>query len=50
MRKVADVRVVFAGDPAESSINEDLNLPKRSRIVKLANSDTYDKQAILCPH
>ncbi|KAF9648266.1 P-loop containing nucleoside triphosphate hydrolase protein [Thelephora ganbajun] len=41
--KVTDARIVLAVDPPDSSTNEDLDLPERSRIVKLANSVTYDR-------
>lgn len=41
-RKVSDARLVLAID-APDSPNEDLDLPERSRIVKLANSVTYDR-------
>ncbi|GJE86304.1 P-loop containing nucleoside triphosphate hydrolase [Phanerochaete sordida] len=40
--KVSDVRIVIAIDGSESS-TEDLDLPDRCRIVKLANSVTYDR-------
>jgi hypothetical protein len=43
VRKVSDARVVLAVDPPNSSTNEDLKLPERSCIVKLANSITYDR-------
>ncbi|XP_006455227.1 hypothetical protein AGABI2DRAFT_145440 [Agaricus bisporus var. bisporus H97] len=40
--KVSDTRIVIAIDPAEGS-SDDLNLPERCRVVKLANSVTYDR-------
>ncbi|EKM56705.1 uncharacterized protein PHACADRAFT_207896 [Phanerochaete carnosa HHB-10118-sp] len=40
--KVSDVRIVIAIDVSESS-TEDLDLPDRCRVVKLANSVTYDR-------
>ena len=41
--KVSDTRIVLAVDPSDSSTNEDPELPERCRIVKLANSVTYDR-------
>ena len=43
-RKATDVGIVLVVDPVESSTNEDLDLPETSRIVKLANDVTYDRQ------
>ncbi|KAI0670379.1 P-loop containing nucleoside triphosphate hydrolase protein [Trametes maxima] len=40
--KVSDTRIVIAVDPPETN-GDDLNLPERSRVVKLANSVTYDR-------
>lgn len=40
--KVSDTRIVIAVDPPETS-GEDLDLPDRCRVVKLANSVTYDR-------
>ncbi|KAG8216052.1 DNA helicase [Butyriboletus roseoflavus] len=40
--KVTDTRIVIAVDPPESS-DADLDLPDRCRVVKLANSITYDR-------
>ncbi|KAI0780930.1 P-loop containing nucleoside triphosphate hydrolase protein [Trametes elegans] len=40
--KVSDTKIVIAADPPETS-GEDLNLPDRCRVVKLANSVTYDR-------
>ncbi|KAF9563861.1 P-loop containing nucleoside triphosphate hydrolase protein [Agrocybe pediades] len=40
--KVSDTRIVIAVDASESS-TEDLDLPERCRVVKLANSVTYDR-------
>ncbi|KAI0664804.1 P-loop containing nucleoside triphosphate hydrolase protein [Cubamyces menziesii] len=40
--KVSDTKIVLAADPPETG-GEDLNLPDRCRIVKLANSVTYDR-------
>ncbi|TFK91033.1 P-loop containing nucleoside triphosphate hydrolase protein [Polyporus arcularius HHB13444] len=40
--KVTDTRIVIAVDPPDTS-GEDLNLPDRCRVVKLANSVTYDR-------
>ncbi|KAI0374894.1 P-loop containing nucleoside triphosphate hydrolase protein [Pilatotrama ljubarskyi] len=40
--KVSDAKIVIAVDPPETS-GEDLNIPERSRVVKLANSVTYDR-------
>ncbi|PPQ95376.1 hypothetical protein CVT26_008221 [Gymnopilus dilepis] len=40
--KVSDTRIVIAIDSSESS-SEDLDLPERCRVVKLANSVTYDR-------
>ena len=43
VQKVTDAKIVLAVDPPDPSTNEDLDLPERSRIVKLANSVTYDR-------
>ncbi|KAH9946114.1 P-loop containing nucleoside triphosphate hydrolase protein [Epithele typhae] len=40
--KVSDTRIVLAIDPPETG-GEDLNLPDRCSVVKLANSVTYDR-------
>ncbi|KAL7283392.1 hypothetical protein ACG7TL_002822 [Trametes sanguinea] len=40
--KISDTRIVIAVDPPETS-GEDLNLPDRCRVVKLANSVTFDR-------
>ncbi|KXN82375.1 DNA polymerase alpha-associated DNA helicase A [Leucoagaricus sp. SymC.cos] len=40
--QVSDTRIVIAIDPAEGN-SDDLNLPERCRVVKLANSVTYDR-------
>ncbi|KJA25231.1 hypothetical protein HYPSUDRAFT_64818 [Hypholoma sublateritium FD-334 SS-4] len=40
--KVSDTRIVVAVDSSESS-TEDLDLPERCRVLKLANSATYDR-------
>ncbi|THG99271.1 hypothetical protein EW026_g3058 [Hermanssonia centrifuga] len=40
--KVSDARIVIAVDSSESG-NEELDLPDRCRVVKLANSVTYDR-------
>ena len=40
---MSDDRIVLAVDPSDSSANDDLDLPERCRIVKLANSVTYDR-------
>ncbi|CAA7266201.1 unnamed protein product [Cyclocybe aegerita] len=40
--KVSDTRIVVAVDASESN-SEDLDLPERCRVVKLANSVTYDR-------
>ncbi|KAG9307960.1 p-loop containing nucleoside triphosphate hydrolase protein [Chiua virens] len=40
--KVTDIRVVIAVDPPESG-DVDLDLPERCRVLKLANSVTYDR-------
>ena len=39
--QVSDVRIVVAVDPGDSA--EDVDLPDRCRVVKLANSVTYDR-------
>ena len=44
MQKDFDVVIVLAVDPSDPSTNEDPNLPERPRIVKLANSVTYERQ------
>ncbi|KAG2347084.1 P-loop containing nucleoside triphosphate hydrolase protein [Suillus weaverae] len=42
--KVSDTRIVIAVDPSESdSRSDDLDLPERCRVLKLANSVTYDR-------
>ncbi|TFK53080.1 P-loop containing nucleoside triphosphate hydrolase protein [Heliocybe sulcata] len=40
--KVTDTRIVIAVDPSDSP-SDDLDLPDRCRVVKLANSVTYDR-------
>ncbi|KAF5352066.1 hypothetical protein D9758_009403 [Tetrapyrgos nigripes] len=40
--KVSETKIVIAVDPSDSS-SDDLNLPERCRVVKLANSVTYDR-------
>ncbi|KAG5636874.1 hypothetical protein H0H81_006535 [Sphagnurus paluster] len=40
--KISDTRIVMAVDSSDTS-SEDLDLPERCRIVKLANSVTYDR-------
>ncbi|KAG1737470.1 AAA domain-containing protein [Suillus paluster] len=40
--KVSDTRIIIAVDPSESS-SDDLDLPERCRLLKLANSVTYDR-------
>ncbi|KAJ7721055.1 AAA domain-containing protein [Mycena metata] len=40
--RVTDTRIVIAIDGSDSS-SEDLDLPERCRVVKLANSVTYDR-------
>ncbi|EDR10416.1 uncharacterized protein LACBIDRAFT_319758 [Laccaria bicolor S238N-H82] len=40
--KVSDTRIVIAVEPSDSA-SEDLDLPERCRVVKLANSVTYDR-------
>ncbi|TBU35975.1 P-loop containing nucleoside triphosphate hydrolase protein [Dichomitus squalens] len=40
--KVSDARIVIAVDPPETG-GEELDLPDRCRVVKLANSVTYDR-------
>ncbi|TBU50784.1 P-loop containing nucleoside triphosphate hydrolase protein [Dichomitus squalens] len=40
--KVSETRIVIAVDPPETG-GEDLDLPDRCRVVKLANSVTYDR-------
>ena len=42
IEQVTDTKIVIAVDPPETS-GEDLNLPDRCRVVKLANSVTYDR-------
>ena len=44
---MSDVRIVIALDSSESS-SEDLDLPDRCRVVKLANSVTYDRFVVRC--
>ena len=39
--KVTDVRIVIAVDVSDS--NDELDLPERCRVVKLANNVTYDR-------
>ncbi|OCH92757.1 P-loop containing nucleoside triphosphate hydrolase protein [Obba rivulosa] len=39
--KVSDVRIVIAADHSESG--DDLDIPERCRVLKLANSVTYDR-------
>ncbi|KAH0578391.1 hypothetical protein H2248_003548 [Termitomyces sp. 'cryptogamus'] len=40
--KISDTRIVIAVDSSDPS-SEDLDLPERCRVVKLANSVTYDR-------
>ncbi|KAI0831309.1 P-loop containing nucleoside triphosphate hydrolase protein [Trametes gibbosa] len=40
--QISDTKIVIAVDPPETS-GEDLNIPERCRIVKLANNVTYDR-------
>lgn len=40
--QVSDTRIVIAADASDSS-SDDLDLPERCRVVKLANSVTYDR-------
>ncbi|KAG2159412.1 AAA domain-containing protein [Suillus bovinus] len=40
--KVSDTRIVIAMDPLDSR-SDDLDLPERCRVLKLANSVTYDR-------
>lgn len=40
--QVSDTRIVIAIDPSD----EDVDLPERCRVLKLANSVTYDRYAI----
>ncbi|KAG2130091.1 AAA domain-containing protein [Suillus cothurnatus] len=40
--KVSDTRIVIAVDPSDSR-SDDLDLPERCRVLKLANSVTYDR-------
>lgn len=39
--KISDTRIVIAIDPSDSS--DDLDLPERCRVLKIANSVTYDR-------
>ncbi|KAF9011905.1 P-loop containing nucleoside triphosphate hydrolase protein [Cyathus striatus] len=41
--KVSDTRIVVAVDPSDSG-SDDLDLPERCRVLKLANSVTYDRR------
>ncbi|KIK46042.1 hypothetical protein CY34DRAFT_464858 [Suillus luteus UH-Slu-Lm8-n1] len=40
--KVSDTRIVIAVDPSDSG-SDDLDLPERCRVLKMANSVTYDR-------
>jgi DNA polymerase alpha-associated DNA helicase A len=42
-RQVSDTRIVIAVDPPDVG-SEELDLPERCRVIKLANSVTYDRQ------
>ena len=44
--KVSDSRIVIAVDASESS-SDDMDLPERCRVLKLANSVTYDRLVII---
>lgn len=44
--QVSDIRIVVALDQSDSN-GEDLDLPERCRILKLANSVTYDRSVWL---
>ena len=40
--QISDTRIVISVDPPDTS-GEDLNFPDKCRVVKLANSVTYDR-------
>ena len=42
--RVTDTRIVIAVDASDSS-SDDLDLPERCRLLKIANSVTYDRSA-----
>lgn len=42
MLQVSDTRIVIAVEQSDSA-SEDLDLPERCRVVKLANNVTYDR-------
>jgi DNA polymerase alpha-associated DNA helicase A len=44
--QVSETRVVIAVDPSDSTPSDDLDLPERCRVVKLANSVTFDRHVI----
>jgi DNA polymerase alpha-associated DNA helicase A len=46
MVKVTESRIVIAIDPTRSEPN-DLDFPERCRVLKLANSITYDREAFV---
>ena len=46
--QVSDSRIVIAVDASESN-SDDLDLPERCRVLKLANSVTYDRLVIIQP-
>lgn len=43
--QVSDVRIVIAVDPSETS-SDDVDLPDRCRVIKLANIVTYDRSVL----
>jgi DNA polymerase alpha-associated DNA helicase A len=44
--KVSDSRIVIAVDSSHSD-HSDFNLPERCRLLKLANSVTYDREVFV---
>ncbi|KAK0498765.1 P-loop containing nucleoside triphosphate hydrolase protein [Armillaria luteobubalina] len=46
--KISDTRIVIATDPSDSS--DDLDLPERCRVLKIANSVTYDRYRVSTFH
>lgn len=45
--QVSDSRIVIAVDASESNSDDSLDLPERCRVLKLANSVTFDRLVII---
>lgn len=47
IEQVSDTRIVIAIDSSDSSATDDIDLPERCRVLKLANSVTYDRYLLV---